>query len=128
MLRAQLERECGISGVTAIVGSRFLLSLGLRSSDLYSPQADDMTPLSPVGGADPNLQVLLERAEGFLSSVRPAATPQLEHWKTDLIDQVNDLLCAGKAGVRTGLGSKKAQEFADRLDAVRQPESDYSGS
>lgn len=41
--------------------------------NLQSPQADDSTPLSTVGEADPDLQVLLDRVHEFLRLRKPAA-------------------------------------------------------
>lgn len=59
------------------------------------------------------------------SSATPT-TPiaQLELWEADL----TALLRMGKTGVQTDLGREKAQEFADRLGAVRLPETHFVGS
>ena len=50
-----------------------------------------------------------------------ASTTQVELQEADLLA----LFRVGKAGVRTGPERKKAQEFADKLDAVRLPENYY---
>ena len=115
LLRAQLERDGGVSGAATIVGSYFLSISRWRPSNLHSSRADDdTTPLSLVCGTDPGLQALLKQAQELILSVESTVAPQLERWEADLID----LLREGKAGVRTVLGSEKAQKFADRLDAV----------
>jgi len=78
LLRAQLEQDgrtwvspIGLSRTTTIIGLCFLLSLRWRPCDSHPHQADDMTPLSPVGDTDPTLQVLLKQVQEFLGTERP---------------------------------------------------------
>lgn len=80
-----------------------------------------MTPLSSL--IAPETQVSTSGPAPQPPPTSTTSVTSLEHWEADLIA----LLRVGTVEVQIGPRKKNAQEFADRLDAVRLLENGYIG-